>query len=404
MSLRSALFAWSLIMSAVVHAEAARAEAVRAEAIRAEAAPVELLVGCYTGAQCKGIGRYRFEPAQGRIDPQPLEIIETDNPSWLTLSPDGARLFAVNENGPASPDPVGRASSFALGRDRARTRPLSRANTLGDDPAHAALSGDGRYLFVANYSGAQSPGGSLSVLPVDADGRLGAAVQVLGHRASQADRERQLGPHVHAAVPSPDGRYVFAADLGADKVYAYRYDPARSAERPLQAAPTPWLQLPAGSGPRHLLFAADGRHAYLTLEMSGEIVALDHDDGRLTATQTLALDPGRREGNAAAALHLSDDGRFLYASNRGEDNHIVVYAVDRDDGRLRALQRRASEGRGPREFALAPDGRFLLVANQHSGTVVVIARDPASGELGQTVQTLPMVSPSDLKFVPAAGH
>ncbi|QQQ01949.1 lactonase family protein [Lysobacter enzymogenes] len=386
MPLRSALLAWSLLMSAAI--------------AHAETAPVELLVGCYTGGQCQGVGRYRFDPASGRIDPRPLETIVTDNPSWLAVSADGARLFAVNENGPASPDPVGRASSFALGRGAARSRALSRANTLGDDPAHAALGRDGRYLFVSNYSGAQSPGGSLAVLPVDADGRLGAAVQVLGHRASQADRERQLGPHVHAAAQSPDGRYVFAADLGADKVYAYRYDPARSAERPLQAAATPWLELPAGSGPRHLLFSADGRHAYLTLEMSGEIVALDHDDGRLRIVQTLALDPGRRQGNAAAALHLSADGRFLYASNRGEDNHIAVYAVDPGDGRLRPLQRRASEGRGPREFALAPDGRHVVVANQHSGNLVVIARDPASGELGATVQTLPMVSPSDVKFVP----
>lgn len=390
MPLRSALLAWSLIMSAAAHAQTAQ-----------PGAPTELLVGCYTGAQCAGVGRYRFDPASGRIDPRPLETIVTDNPSWLAVSADGARLFAVNENGPASPDPVGRASSFALGRGAARSRALSRANTLGDDPAHAALGRDGRYLFVSNYSGAQSPGGSLAVLPVDADGRLGAAVQVLGHRASQADRERQLGPHVHAAAQSPDGRYVFAADLGADKVYAYRYDPARSAERPLQAAATPWLELPAGSGPRHLLFSADGRHAYLTLEMSGEIVALDHDDGRLRIAQTLALDPGRRDGNAAAALHLSADGRFLYASNRGEDNHIAVYAVDPGDGRLHPLQRRASEGRGPREFALAPDGRYLVVANQHSGNLVVIARDPDSGELGATVQTLPMVSPSDVKFVAA---
>ncbi|QCW28070.1 lactonase family protein [Lysobacter enzymogenes] len=386
MPLRSALLAWSLLMSAAI--------------AHAETAPVELLVGCYTGGQCEGVGRYRFDPASGRIDPRPLETIVTDNPSWLTVSADGARLFAVNENGPASPDPVGRASSFALGRGAARSRALSRANTLGDDPAHAALGRDGRYLFVSNYSGAQSPGGSLAVLPVDADGRLGAAVQVLGHRASQADRERQLGLHVHAAAQSPDGRYVFAADLGADKVYAYRYDPARSAERPLLAATTPWLELPAGSGPRHLLFSADGRHAYLTLEMSGEIVALDHDDGRLRIVQTLALDPGRRQGNAAAALHLSADGRFLYASNRGEDNHIAVYAVDPGDGRLRPLQRRASEGRGPREFALAPDGRHVVVANQHSGNLAVIARDPASGELGATVQTLPMVSPSDVKFMP----
>ncbi|MGN7916740.1 lactonase family protein [Lysobacter sp. 22409] len=391
MILRSPLLAWSLSMTLVT------APATAAE----QRAQPELLVGCYTGAVCKGIGRYRFDPAQGRIEPQPLEVIETDNPSWFAFSADGRRLFAVNENGPESDDPVGRASSFALARGDDRSRPLSQANCLGDEPAHAALSLDGRYLFVANYSVNADPGGTLAVMPVDGDGRLQSAVQVLTHRASQADRERQLSTHVHAAVPSPDGRHVFAADLGADKVYAYRYDPARSGERPLRAAATPFLELPPGSGPRHLLFDASGRHAYLTLEMSGEVVVLDYADGRLQPVQTLAMDPGRSSGNAAAALHLSADGRFLYASNRGEDNHIAVYAVDADSGRLSALQRRSSEGRGPREFALSPDGRHLIVANQHSGNLVVIERDPADGRLGKTVQTLEAVAPSDIKFAPA---
>ncbi|MGO1072534.1 lactonase family protein [Lysobacter sp. CA199] len=393
MTLRSVLFAWSLLMTSTLAAAAGAARP-------AGDAPTELLIGCYTGPVCKGIGRYRFDPAQGRIGAEPLEVIETDNPSWFTFSPDGATLYAVNENGPQSADPVGRASSFALARGEARSRRVSQANSLGDEPAHAATSLDGRYLFVSNYSGNASPGGTLAVLPIDGEGRLQPAVQSLTHRASQADRERQLSPHVHAAVPSKDGRYVYAADLGADKVYAYRYDPARSAERPLQAAQTPHLELPAGSGPRHLLFDASGRHAYLTLEMSGEVVVLDYQDGGLSVTQTVALDPGRTRGNAAAALHLSADDRFLYASNRGEDNHIVVYAVDGGTGRLSAVQRRASEGEGPREFALSPDGRFVVVANQHSNSLVVIERDGQSGKLGKTVQTMAMSSPSDVKFVP----
>ncbi|MEI2456872.1 MULTISPECIES: lactonase family protein [Lysobacter] len=360
----------------------------------------ELLIGCYTGPQCRGIARHRFDSVQGRIDPQPLEVIETDNPSWLTFSADGRHLFALNENGPASADPVGRASSYLLARGNARSQRLSQANTLGDEPAHASASADGKYLFVANYAVAAAPGGTLAVLPVDGEGRLQPAVQVMTHLASGADPERQASTHVHAAVPTPDGRYLLAADLGADKVYVYRYDPARSAERPLRAAETPHLALPPGSGPRHLLFDASGRRAYLSLEMSGEVVVLERDEDRLRIVQTLALDPGRREGNAAAALHLSADGRFLYASNRGEDNHIAVYAVEAGSGRLSPLQRRSSEGRGPREFALTPDGRHLVVANQHSGSLVVIARDPDSGLLGATLQTLPAFAPSDVKFVP----
>jgi 6-phosphogluconolactonase len=391
MNPRSILLAWSVLMTSIP----ATADA----APRAAEGSAELLVGCYTGASCKGIGRYRFDLASGQIRAQPLEVIETDNPSWVTLSADGRQLFAVNENGPASADPVGRASSFALARGPAASRRLSQANSLGDDPAHASVSRDGRYLFVANYSGAQSPGGTLAVLPIDREGRLQPGVQVLTHRASQADRERQLGPHVHAVVPAPDGRYVLAADLGADKVYVYRYDPARSAERPLLAAATASVDMPPGSGPRHLLFDDAGKHVYLTLEMTGELVVFDYDDGRLQPVQTVAMDPGRRDGNAAAALHLSDDGRFLYASNRGEDNHIAVYAVDAANGQLTAMQRRSTEGRGPREFALSPDGRHVVVANQHSNTLVVIERDPRSGRLGDTVQTMEAVSPSDVKFV-----
>ncbi|MBX9401543.1 lactonase family protein [Lysobacter sp. BMK333-48F3] len=388
MNLRTVLLAWSLSMSFTAMPAAAAAPAT------------ELLVGCYTGPQCRGIGRYRFDTQSGRIEPQPLEVIETDNPSWLTFSADGRHLFALNENGPGSADPVGRASSYALARGSARSQRLSQANSLGDEPAHARVSLDGRYLFVANYAVEAAPGGTLAVLPIDGEGRLQPAVQVMTHHASGADPQRQASTHVHAAVPTPDGRYLLAADLGADKVYVYRYDPARSAERPLRAAATPHLALPPGTGPRHLLFDASGRHAYLSLEMSGEIAVLARDEDRLTIVQTLALDPGRRQGNAAAALHLSADGRYLYASNRGEDNHIAVYAVDAASGRLSALQRRSSEGRGPREFALAPDGRHLVVANQHSGSLVVIARDPDTGLLGATVQTLPAVAPSDVKFVP----
>lgn len=388
MNLRTVLLAWSLSMSFTAMPAAAAAPAT------------ELLVGCYTGPQCRGIGRYRFDTQSGRIEPQPLEVIETDNPSWLTFSADGRHLFALNENGPASADPVGRASSYALARGEARSQRLSQANSLGDEPAHARVSLDGRYLFVANYAVEAAPGGTLAVLPIDGEGRLQPAVQVMTHQASGADPQRQASTHVHAAVPTPDGRYLLAADLGADKVYVYRYDPARSAERPLRAADTPHLALSPGTGPRHLLFDASGRHAYLSLEMSGEIAVLARDEDRLTIVQTLALDPGRREGNAAAALHLSADGRYLYASNRGEDNHIAVYAVDAASGRLSALQRRSSEGRGPREFALAPDGRHLVVANQHSGSLVVIARDPGTGLLGATVQTLPAAAPSDVKFVP----
>lgn len=358
----------------------------------AEAFSTELLVGCYTSGTCKGVTRYTFDTASGRIQTPALETIATDNPSWLAPTADGRRLFLVNENGADAKDPVGRASSFDLGAGAAKSQLLSRANTLGEDPAHASLSADGRYLFVANYTG------TLAVIPVDTQGRLQPTTQVTTHRASQADPGRQMAPHAHAAVSSPDGRYVFAVDLGADKIYSYRYDPARSAERPLRPAATPYAELPPGSGPRHLVFDAAGKHAYLTLEMTGQVVALDYADGKFTVVQTLDLLPGTKTG-AAGAIHLSSDGRFLYATNRGPDNHLVAYSVNASTGRLTPLQRRSVEGDSPREFAIAPDGRFVVIANQRAQRVVVIERDPTTGKLGKTVQTLDTGLPSDVKFV-----
>jgi len=200
-------------------------------------------------------------------------------------------------------------------------------------------------------------------------------------------------------VLSPDGQHLYASDLGADKVFIYRYDGA-SADHPLTAAIPASVALPPGSGPRHLLFDAKGRHAYLTLEMNAEVVMFDVQDGNLVERQRLPLTE-RQEAAAKAAggLHLSADGRFLYVSNRGTANEIVAFSVGKQDGQLTFLQRRPVEGDHPREFALDPSDNFLLVANQKSNQIVVIRRDPRSGKLLETVQTLQQDAPSDLKFV-----
>jgi 6-phosphogluconolactonase (cycloisomerase 2 family) len=200
-------------------------------------------------------------------------------------------------------------------------------------------------------------------------------------------------------VAAPGGRHIFACDLGADRLYGYHYQAERS--DPLAPASPRHLQLPEGSGPRHLLFDASGRHAYLTLELSNQVALLDYQDRRLRLRTLYDLDPplhppvDRRLG----ALHLSGDGRFLYVSRRGAENQLVVYAVDPFNGALDELQRRDSGGVEPREFALAPNGRFLLVANQRSDNLLVMQRDPARGLLGDTLQELHVPSPSDLKFI-----
>ena len=361
---------------------------------------VELLVGSYTQGTSQGIYRLQFDSDKGHISPEPLQVFKASNPSWLTLSADQQRLFVVNENGQGQTDVVGRASSVAIDPKSNELSLVNQVSTLGEEPTHSSLSHDERYLFVANYGVHADPGGSLAVLPINAQGQLQPVTQMSSHPASRVNPERQMSAHVHSVVSSPDGKFVYASDLGADKVFVYRYDPAANPEHPLVAAEPAFIELPAGSGPRHLLFSKDGKHAYLTTEMSAQVFVFDYADGQLKQRQAVDLAHGLpAEKRAAGALHASPDGKFLYVSNRGKANEILVFAINPANGELTEIQRRSVDGDHPREFALSPNGKFLLIANQMSNAIVVLERDPATGKLGKTVQTLAMDAPSDVKFI-----
>ncbi|MFW0756934.1 lactonase family protein [Pseudomonas sp. H11T01] len=372
-------------------------------AMSVQAAPVdsyELLVGSYTQGQSQGLYRLQFDSRTGQLDPKPLQVVKSANPSWLTLSRDQRRLFVVNENGPGQVDPVGRVSSFSIDPKSHELSLINQVQSLGNEPTHSSLSSDGRYLFVSNYSVAQDPGGSLAVLPVAADGKLAPPVQLSSHPSSRVNPERQMSAHVHSTVSSPDGQYVFSSDLGADKVFVYRYDPKANPELPLTAATAASVQLPPGSGPRHLLFSGDGKHAWLTMEMSAQVAVFDYQAGKLVQRQMVELAADKpKEEKAAGALHASQDGKFLYVSNRGTANQLLVFAIDPATGELKEIQRRSVEGDHPREFSLDPSGKFLLIGNQKSNQIVVLERDAKTGLLGKTVQKLPFDSPSDIKFL-----
>ena len=382
---------WPLLMAGSIGAMGVQA---------ASAEDYQLLVGSYTAGQSQGIYRLAFDSTTGQINARPLQVVKSENPSWLTLSKDQRHLFVVNENGPGQIDPVGRVSTYAIDPKTHVLSLISQVQSLGNEPTHSSLSVDGSHLFVSNYSVAEDPGGTLAVVPVAADGTLKPVVQMSSHPASRVNPERQASAHVHSSIPSPDGKYLFSNDLGADKVFAYRFDPKANPQLPLTPAAPAFVQLPAGSGPRHLLFSADGKHAWLTMEMSAQVAVFDYHDGALEQTQMVDLAAGQPVSDkAAAALHASADGKFLYVSNRGTANQLLVFAIDPLTGRLTELQRRAVEGDHPREFSLDPSGKFLLIANQKSNQIVVVERDAKSGLLGKTVQKLPMDAPSDLKFL-----
>jgi 6-phosphogluconolactonase len=219
----------------------------------ASAATIDLLVGSYIKGEQPSLYAYRFHTDNGKLDARPWQQLRLDNPSWLVLSADQKHVYAVNENGPGARDVVGRASALSLDAQHKLTL-RNQVATLGDEPTFACLSPDGHYLLVANYSGNADPDGSLAVLPMAADGTLQPVTQLSSYQASHDDKARQLSAHIHSVNLAPDGRFAYVADLGGDRVYAYRYAPGDNAEHPLQPAAKAFLSLPPGSGPRHLVF------------------------------------------------------------------------------------------------------------------------------------------------------
>jgi 6-phosphogluconolactonase (cycloisomerase 2 family) len=358
----------------------------------------DVLVGAYTAGASEGIYRYGFNTQTGQLEAKPRQVIKSENPSWLTLSRDQHHLFAVNENGPGQTDVVGKVSSFAIDPKTHAVSFINQIDSKGEEPTHSNLSLDGRFLFVANYAVHPDPGGSLAVVPVGKDGKLSPVAQTATHEASKVNPERQASSHVHSAVPTPDGKYLIAMDLGADKMFVFNYDGKKT--QPLTPAKTPSVDLPPGSGPRHLLFSKDGKHAWLTMEMSAQVAVFDYHDGAFK--RTALVDLANKDGQqyrAAGGLHTSPDGKFLYVANRGEANELVVFSIDSSNGQLKEVQRRSVEGKEPREFSFDPSGHFVLIANQKSNQIVTVRVDPKTGLLGETVQKVDFDSPSDFRFL-----
>ncbi|MBO3033396.1 lactonase family protein [Burkholderia pseudomallei] len=359
-----------------------------------------LLVGTYTGSGSDGIYVYRFDTDSGRVSP--VSSAKAENPSYLVASRDGRHVYAVNElPGDAGPASVrGGVSAFDFDAKTGALKFVNRVSAQGNDPCYLSLSPDGRYLVVANYSVASDPGGSFSVFPVEATGALGAVVLNVHHEGTGPVKGRQDGAHVHSTVFSPDGKYLFVQDLGADKLYSYRYTPdgSRGLIGPTESR---YTLAKAGSGPRHLVFGANGRFAYVTNELNASVDVYRYDDGRLAHIETVPMTaPGFAGKVGGGALHLSPDGRFLYATNRGDANDIVIYAVNAADGKLTLVGRQSSLGKTPREFAIDPSGKWLIVGNQDSDSVFVFRRDIASGRLEPNPARIRIDKPVDFKFVP----
>ena len=351
-------------------------------------------IGTYTLRRGKGIYTFRFQPATGKAAALSLAA-ETPSPAFLAVHPNRKFLYAANEHD--GPDVAGRnstVSAYAIDPHTGALTFLNKVSCRGEGPAHIAVDKTGKALLAANYRS-----GSLALLPIQADGRLGEVTGFAQHHGV-GPKPRAEGPHAHGAAFSPDNRFALVADRGLDQVLIYRYDRPNGTLAPNDP---PLFNSTPGAGPRHLAFHPNGRILYDLNEPGSTVMVLAYGaaGGTMNQLQEITtLPPGFTGANSTAQLQIDRAARFLYASNRGADN-IAVFAIDPAKGTLTPVEHVSTQGKTPRDFSLDPTGRYLFAANQNSDTIVLFRVDPQTGRLtpaGQVVEHVP--EPTCVVFVP----
>jgi 6-phosphogluconolactonase len=358
----------------------------------AESGKVRVYVGTYTSGESKGIYRLQLDLATGALTPEG-EPAAAVNPSFLALHPGGRFLYAVNETGESRADKSGGVSAFSIDPATGGLALLNQQPSGGPAPCHLWVDKEGRFLLVANYWD-----GSVSVLPIGTDGRLGAATARVQHQGKGVNAERQEGPHAHSVVLDPANRFAFVADLGIDKLNVYRFDAAKGTLTPHQP---PAAVLAPGAGPRHFTFHPDGRRAFVINELLSTVTAFDYDaeKGILTERQTITTLPeGFAGASITAEVVVHPNGKLLYGSNRGHDS-LAVFTIDPATGKLAPAGHHPTLGKWPRNFAIDPTGAYLLVANQNSDSVAVFRIDRERGRLEPVGQPVRVPRPVCLRMV-----
>ena len=347
-----------------------------------------LFIGTYTNTGSKGIYVYTFDASTGKAQ----WISNTEgvvNPSYLAISPGGTLLYACTETRTVD---AGGISAFSFDREKGTLSFLNKQPSGGDNPAYVSVHKSGKWVIAGNYSG-----GNLSAFPVNQDGSLQPFSQLIQHTGTGINKQRQEKPHVHATVFSPKGDYLFVPDLGIDKVMIYKFSP--SLPQPLRSASTAFVNTNPGSGPRHFVFHPNKKGAYLMEEMAGAVSVYSYKKGKLDLLQRILAHPDTATGDFGSAdIHVSPDGKFLYASNRGKENNIAIFSIDRK-GQLSVVSYQSTMGIQPRNFVIDPSGKYLLAANQKTGNIVIFKRNMATGLLHPTGEQINIPQPVCLKML-----
>ncbi len=351
-----------------------------------------LVVGTYDSPKSDGIYVYRFNSTTGTA--KEVSHIKTSNPSFLAISPDQKYVYAVNENADSTKYTVtGHVAAFSFNKKNGTLSFLNKQESGGKHPCYVTVDKTGKWVMAGNYSS-----GTFAVLPVKKNGGLDSAKQVVQHEGSGPDSNRQRSPHVHAVYLKDGNTDLFVPDLGIDKIMTYRFNSKTGNVVPTK---TKFVQVPGGTGPRHIDFHPNGKYAYLMQELNSSVAVYKNmGGGHLVEIQNLFSLPLTYRGPMSGAdIHVSPDGRFLYCSNRDMSHTIAIFSIDQKTGMITLVGHQSVLGEKPRNFNFDPTGRFLLVGNQASDEIVIFKRDIKTGLLTDTGNRISVGKPVCIKWI-----
>jgi 6-phosphogluconolactonase len=344
--------------------------------------------GNYGKSEPRGIQLLRYDAGKPSLTAVGLAA-PTENPNFVVIHPKGGYLYAVTPMKVGGAAYGGAVEAYAIDGKSGKLTLLNRKASEGANPAHVAMDRSGRLAIIANYGG-----GTVAAFRVGDDGRLGEATATVQHQGSSVNPKRQAEPHPHGTTFDPSGEYILVPDLGLDKLLRYRVDVAAGTLTAAGAA-----VVPAGSGPRHVVFGADGRFMYVINELTCTLSVIPYDaaGGEMRDIQTIAVWP-EKEGASGAEIEVHPNGRLLYASNRGVDS-IAVCEIDGGTGKLRLVGTCPTGGRTPRHFGLDPTSRYILASNMDSNSIDLLQVDASAGGLAPANVRVSTEAPCCVAFI-----
>jgi 6-phosphogluconolactonase len=339
-------------------------------------------VGTYTNEESKGVYQFTLDTKKKEITDIKLAA-ELNNPTYITVSVDNKNLYAVAKEGEN-----GGVTAFSINTKTGDLTKLNSQTTKGAPPCHVSVNHHKTNVLTANYHTTK-----IESYLTNEDGSLKHAASVIEHEGA-GPHERQEKPHMHFAGFTPDEKYVIAIDLGSDRVITYAVNDGKLNKAQI-------FSTKAGSGPRHITFHPNKKFAYVMTELSSEVLVLHYDDqdGCFTEQQYISTIPKEFEGiNDGSAIHISSDGQYVYAGNRGH-NSIAIFRVNLDSGQLTFVETTSTEGNWPRDFVLDPSEDFLVATNQKTNTMILFSRDKSTGKLALIQSGVKIPEPVCVKFL-----